>query len=381
MALKFNHAILIVDDEESVMKSMLRLFRHENYDISIATSGMEGLSRIRDSKKPFSLIISDQRMPEMTGAQFLAEAQKLLPDTMRVLLTGYSDIDAIVDAINDGGIHRYLTKPWKDEDLLLQVHQILEQYELIIENRRLLELTKRQSKALLSLNKNLEEKVRKKTGEIIKGEKALQESLRRLEEAFESAIEAFSTIVEVKDNYTCDHQKNVAKIACKISDEMGLSYDQRRAIRMSAIVHDIGKIALPSDILSKPGKLSTMELGMIRMHPEIGFRILKKIAFPCPVAQIVLQHHERMNGSGYPSGISGGEIVLEARILSVADVVDAMASHRPYRPALGANEALREITNNRGILYDPEVVNACIRHLRREDYWCERSRHAAQIQT
>ncbi|TRZ51429.1 response regulator [bacterium] len=370
MQLKYKHNLLIVDDEESILKSLQRLFRNENFEIRTATSGIDGLILIRDEKTSFSLVIADQRMPEMTGAQFLAEARKLLPDTMRVLLTGYSDMDAIVDAINDGGIHRYLTKPWKDEDLLLQVHQVLEQYELILENRRLMELTKKQNEELVSLNSSLEQRVRGKTAEIIKGAKALQESFSKLEGAFESAIEAISTIIELKDNNTYGHQKNVAKIACSIAEEMGLSKDQRYAIRMSAIVHDIGKIARPAEIPGNPGELDEMatNMDMIRMHPETGFRILEKIAFPYPVAQIVLQHHERMNGSGYPSGISGHEILLEARILGVADVIDGFVSHEPSRPASGIKEALKELTNNTGILYDHDVVDACTEFLGRE-YW------------
>jgi putative nucleotidyltransferase with HDIG domain len=368
MTLKFNHAILIVDDEVPVMNSVRRLFRQENYDIHTAINGLEGLKLIRETQKPFSLIISDQQMPEMTGIEFLSEARKLIPDAMRILLTGNSDMDVVIAAVNNSGIHRYMTKPWNDDDLLLQVRQMLGQYELILENRRLLALTRRQSKALLSLNKNLEERVREKTREIAIGADALKDSFLKLEEAFKSAIEAISTIVEVKDNYTYGHQKSVANIACGISEEMRLTEGQQCAVRMSAIVHDIGKIAIPAEILSKPGRLSEMEMGLIRTHSEIGSRILEKIAFPYPVAQIVLQHHERMNGTGYPCGISGDEILLEARILSVADVVDAIASHRPYRPALGLKEAVKELTKNNGTLYDSAVVNACIKILGKRDY-------------
>ncbi len=368
MATGINHAILIVDDEAAVMNSLRRLLRRECFDIHTAMNGSDALELIRKAKTPFSLIISDQQMPEMTGIQFLAEARKILPDTMRILLTGYSDMEVIIEAINNGGIHRYMTKPWNDEDMLLQVRQMIGQHELILENRRLMALTKSQNEELILFNNNLEETVREKTVEIINGEKALHESYRMLEKAFESAIEAMSTIVEVKDNYTYGHQKNVAKIACDISEEMGLAEGQRCAIRMSAIVHDIGKIALPAEILSKPTKLNEMEMGMIRTHPEIGFRILEKIAFPHPVARIVYQHHERMNGSGYPEGLSGDGILLEARILGVADVVDAIASHRPYRPALGLKEAMREITHNKGILYDPQVVAVCAGLFGERDY-------------
>jgi HD-GYP domain-containing protein (c-di-GMP phosphodiesterase class II) len=150
-------------------------------------------------------------------------------------------------------------------------------------------------------------------------------------------------------------------LAHAIASEMGLPEEQIEGIRVAGMIHDIGKISVPAQILSKPGELNSLEYGLIQQHPRIGYDLLKTIDFPWPVAQIVLQHHERMDGSGYPAGLSGDEIMLEARILAVADVVAAMTSHRPYRATLGLDKALEEISQNRGVLYDAEVVDACLK--------------------
>jgi len=194
-----------------------------------------------------------------------------------------------------------------------------------------------------------------------RAEEELRRTLERLREALGGIIQTVALTVETKDPYTAGHQRRVGNLARAIADEMGLPEEQIDGIRMAGLIHDLGKVAIPTEILSKPGRLSDFEWGMIKMHSQIGYDILKKIDFSWPVAQIVLQHHERMNGSGYPQGLSGEEIILEARILAVADVVEAMASHRPYRPALGIDKALEEISQNRGVLYDPEVVDACLR--------------------
>ena len=167
--------------------------------------------------------------------------------------------------------------------------------------------------------------------------------------------------IETRDPYTAGHQRRVADLARAIAKERGFPRDKITGIRMAGVLHDIGKIAIPSGILSKPGRLNGTESDLIKNHSKVGYDILKPIKFPWPVAKIVLQHHERMDGSGYPQGLSGEDILPEARILGVADVVEAMASHRPYRPAFGINKALEEISNNRGKLYDAEVVDACLK--------------------
>ncbi len=197
--------------------------------------------------------------------------------------------------------------------------------------------------------------------ERVRAEEELQHTLAKLREALGGTIQTVASIVEVKDPYTAGHQRRVADLAQAIATEMGLPQEQIEGIRMAGLIHDLGKIAVPTEILSKPGRLNDLELSLVKTHPQVGYDILKRIDFPWPVAKIVLQHHERMDGSGYPQGLSGEEIMLEARILAVADVVEAMVSHRPYRPAHSIDEALEEISRNRGILYDPEVVDACVR--------------------
>jgi len=192
-------------------------------------------------------------------------------------------------------------------------------------------------------------------------EEDLRKSVDKIQRILEQTVDALASALEIRDPYTAGHQRNVAKLACSIAEYMGLSGDQVEGLAVAGTLHDIGKITVPAEILSKPGKLSEFEFSLIKSHSQTGYEILKKIEFPWPIAQIVRQHHERMDGSGYPSGISGEDILLEARILAVADVVEAMASHRPYRSALGINKALEEISQNSGVLYDPEVVETCVK--------------------
>ncbi len=193
-----------------------------------------------------------------------------------------------------------------------------------------------------------------------KVEQELQRSLKRLEKTMESTIEAITTTIETRDPYTTGHQMRVTDLACALARVMEVPPEKIEGIRVAGLLHDIGKIAVPTEILSKPGKLNEVEYEMIKTHAKTGYNILKRIEFPWPVARTVLQHHERWNGSGYPYGLRGEAILLEARILAVADVMEAMSSHRPYRPSIGADKALEEITRNSGILYDPEVARACV---------------------
>ena len=205
------------------------------------------------------------------------------------------------------------------------------------------------------------------TGEVIgaigtiKDITELERHVEVLEGALQSTIDAMAVIVESKDPYTSGHQKRVMDVAVAIAEEMGLPEDKINGIRMAAMIHDIGKINVPAEILNKPGKLSDIEFKIIKTHPEAGFNILKNIEFMYPVAQIVRQHHEKMNGSGYPWGLSGDDILIESRVITVADVVEAMATDRPYRPSLGMVETLKEIEQGAGALYDPEVASACLK--------------------
>ncbi|UCE19017.1 MAG: HD-GYP domain-containing protein [Gemmatimonadota bacterium] len=206
-------------------------------------------------------------------------------------------------------------------------------------------------------------------------EEELRQSLQKVRRTLNGTVSALAITVEMRDPYTAGHQERVAQLACAIAVEMNLSDDQIEGLHVAGSLHDLGKILVPAEILNKPGLLNDTEvihvrthpqaghdilMGFIKGHPQAGYDILKEINFPWPVAQIVLQHHERIDGSGYPEGLKGDDILAEARILAVADVVEAMSSHRPYRPAHGLDKALEEIFQKKGALYDPEVVDTCI---------------------
>ncbi len=200
------------------------------------------------------------------------------------------------------------------------------------------------------------------------GEEKLESTLGNLRKAIGGTIQAIALVLEARDPYTAGHQRRVANLARSIATEMRLSSDVIEGIRMAAVIHDIGKISVPAEILSKPAKLTEKEFGFIEEHPQAGYEILKDVEFPWPVAEIIYQHHERIDGSGYPRGIKGDDVLLEARIIALADVIEAMASHRPYRPARGVDAALGEIKKNKGILYDPRVVDACVKLFEEKGY-------------
>jgi len=195
----------------------------------------------------------------------------------------------------------------------------------------------------------------------------------QLRRAMIGTVQAVMTTIEYRDPYTAGHQKRVADLAVAIAEEMGLPEEQVEGIRIAGLVHDVGKIYIPSEILSRPGDLSPLEYSLVQLHAQASYDIIKDIEFPCPIGKAVLQHHERIDGSGYPAGLRGEDIVLEARIIAVADVIESMATHRPYRPALGVDAALGEIIQNRGILFDSEVVNVCVNLFKEKNYRIEDS--------
>jgi PAS domain S-box-containing protein len=193
-------------------------------------------------------------------------------------------------------------------------------------------------------------------------------TIENLRKSFGTTVQVMVSAVEMKDPYTAGHQLRSADLACAIATEMGLPQDKIEGLRMAGSIHDIGKLSIPSEILSKPTKLTNTEFSLIKEHAQNGYEMMKDVETPWPLAQIVYQHHERMNGSGYPRNLKGDEILLEARIMAVADVVEAMASHRPYRAALGIDAALEEIEKNKGIFYDVTVADACLRLFREKGY-------------
>jgi HD-GYP domain-containing protein (c-di-GMP phosphodiesterase class II) len=262
------------------------------------------------------------------------------------MLTGLDDPE-LVKRAREIGTYGYMLKPFNHSELTINVGNALHRRELEIANK--------------AHRKNLEETVNERTVE-------LQETLEKLRKMTTGTIDAMTLAVEVRDPYTAGHQRRVADLGRYIATEMTLSQEEIDGIRLAGVLHDLGKISVPAEILTKPTRLTEIEHRMIQVHPQVAFDILKEIDFPWPIAQIVHQHHERVDGSGYPLGLSGEELLIEARVIAVADTVEAMSSHRPYRPAVGIEEALKEISQQRGTLYDPDVAYACVRLFREKEF-------------
>ncbi len=328
--------ILTIDDEEMLRESIVAYLEDSGFKVLEAENGREGLEVFRREKP--DMVLTDLRMPEVDGMEVVAAVNREAPETPVLIISGMGAVNDAIGAIR-AGAWDYILKPIRDMAVFEHtVRKALERSRLMRENRRYRE--------------NLEVEIRNRTAE-------LEVSLRKLRKTLGATIDAMAMTVETRDPYTAGHQRRVADLARTIGTEMGLMEEQIDGIRFAGVIHDLGKIAIPAEILSKPTKLSDIEMSLIRTHSQVGHDILKDIEFPWPVAQIVLQHHEKMDGSGYPNGLKGDEILIEARILCVADVVEAMATHRPYRPALGLDLALGEITKNSGTLYDSEVVGTC----------------------
>ncbi|HUU41537.1 MAG TPA: HD domain-containing phosphohydrolase [Desulfatiglandales bacterium] len=357
MPLKYKHSILLVDDEESITKALSRVFRKEGYGIFTASSGQQGLDVMKAAEKPFSLIISDQRMPGMSGGQFLEKVKVILPNAIRILLTGYSDMNAIIDAVNKGEIHRYLTKPWNDDDLLIQVRQSLEQYELIIENRRLLVLTGRQNKKLRELSNHLEEKVKERTAEIAKQNEMLNNLNKELETSFNNSIKTFGSLIEIHHPSLAGHGMRVSIFSREISQRIGLPEDEIVPIEIAALLHDIGKLGFPQKLVEYREDLwSPQEKELFRKHPMLGQETVQFINKLDHVSILIRCHHEQYDGNGYPDHLSEEEIPLGSRVISVADIYDKIVNLKADTD-ISIKKTIMEMKITQGHLTEEEVLN------------------------
>ena len=345
--------ILIVDDIEENLYLLESLLKGSGYEVVAAKDGVEALDKLK--KEPIGIIVSDILMPRMDGFQLCRECKKdkSFKDIPFIFYTATYTEKKDEDFALSLGAEKFIVKPVEPNVFLKILKEITEAHKkgTLIAPK---EPIKEEEIYLAEYNKRLIKKLERKVLDLEKSEK-------RLRKTMEDTISTIGKIAETRDPYTSGHQKNVSQIATFIAQEMKLPEDKIEGIRIASLVHDIGKISLPAEILNKPTKLSEIEYSLIKDHSQVGYDVLKSIDFSWPVTQIVLQHHERLNGSGYPNKLKGDGIILEAKIIGVADVVEAMSSHRPYRPALGIDAALKEITQKKGILYDPEVVDACIR--------------------
>jgi len=360
--------VLIVDDNKDNLYLLEIILKGSGYEVVSASNGAEALEKLR--AKGFGMIISDILMPVMDGFLLCRECKEdeELKNIPFVFYTATYTSDEDEKFALSLGANAFICKPIEPDAFVQIIEGVFKKAKSgllrppeVAPPELSLYLTEYNKRIVAKL----EDKVAQLEIEIAKRtqvEAELQQSFEMLRRAMEETIQAMVLIVEMKDPYTASHQREVTQLACAIAKEMRLSEEKIDRIHMAGLIHDIGKISIPTEILTKPSrKLTEKEISMIRTHPKVGYDILKTIEFPWPIAKIVLQHHERMNGSGYPSGLSGEDILLEARILGLADAVESMALHRPYRPALGIDRALEEVSQNRGVLYDPEVVDACLK--------------------
>lgn len=325
MSLKQEHTILIVDDERPITKSLSRVFKREKLDTEVALNGQEGLERIKNANKPFSLILSDQKMPGMSGSQFLEKAKEIMPDAMRMLLTGYADIDAVIDAINRGEIHRYVSKPWDDDELVVQVRLALEHYELIMENRRLLDLTQEQNAKLAHINKNLENRVEERTSALLLKNKRLAGLNNELEAALFNTVRAFTSLTEMHSPLLAGHGRRVSLLAREIAEYMGLEEFELNQIEVAGLLHDLGKLGMPSKIMDyKIATWSAEDQKTYETHTAAGQDIICFIHRLEHAGTLVRSHHEQFDGQGFPDQLAGESIPLGSRILAVADIWDKL---------------------------------------------------------
>lgn len=394
--------ILIVEDSSIQAEMLRRVLAEAGYQVSLGRDGAEGL-RLAQTLRP-DLVISDITMPVMDGFE-LCHRLRGDPDLSTlpvILLTAMSDVQDVVQGLNVGA-DNYVTKPYDPALLLDRVDRALRRPNRVAEEdkihlqadiggtvqevragpQQLLNLllstycnALQQNKQLQSiqdqlttLNSQLQEEVERQSAALIEHERRLaaeretllkKESthLRTLHETLIESVTAIAATVEMRDPYTSGHQRRVARLAVIIGRELSLSDYDLEGLRIASVVHDVGKIRIPAEILTKPSRLDPVEYDFIKTHAQTGYEILKNIRFPWPIADIVVQHHERLDGSGYPKGLKGEDILLEAKILALADVVESMSTSRPYRHSLGVGVAIDEIQKGRGHKYEPAVVDA-----------------------
>ena len=328
--------VLVVDDEENVRAGICLFLEIDGHQVSMAGNVADATDLL--SKEEFDVVITDIVMPGPSGVDLLSVIRQRSENTQVIVMTGEPTVDTAADSLR-GGAFDYLSKPISGKALKKVVANAAQVKSLRDERRR-----------LEAENRLYQEHL----------ERLVDERTAELRTTLLGVITAMAAALEKRDPYTAGHQLRVAKLAQAIAAEMKVSNAQIEGTYLAGIIHDIGKIAIPAEILTKPGKLCTEEFLLLKKHPMQGYEIIKAISFPWPIPEIVLQHHERMNGSGYPGGLSGDAIKLEARILAVADVMESMVSHRPYRAALGIKMALDEIVKGQDTLYDADVVNACL---------------------
>ena len=314
------HTILLVDDEVNNLQLLRRTLRHD-YNIMTASNGKEALEIVEHHGKEISLIVSDQKMPEMQGTEFLKQVSNEYPDIIKILLTGHLDVDAIVDSINDCHLYQYIVKPFDPEVLKMTIEGGIQKFNLL------------NNKTVI---------------------------LKDLRELFYKTIKLIAAALDAKDPYTHGHSMRVTMYSMILAKKLNLDDTMLEEIETAGLLHDIGKIGIPQSILCKPGKLTNEEFEVMKSHPEQGEKMLKDIKKLTLISNWLRTHHEKWDGTGYPNGLKGEEIPLSGRIIALADTYDAMTSDRPYRKALSHETAIDEIKRCAGTQFDPVLAQLFI---------------------
>jgi len=342
--------ILCVDDEPNILSALKRLFRTTGHRVLTADGGTQALALLET--QAVNLVISDMRMPMMDGAELLHQVYARWPDTARVLLTGYADMSSTIAAINEGRIHRYITKPWNEVELLAVVKDAHDLQTLRAERARLEALTLKQNDELKSLNATLEQKVEARTADLARSNEQVKKN-------YFNSIKTFSNLIELRGGQLMGHARKVADLGRKTAKAMGLSDTQAHEIFIAALMHDIGHIGLSDQILACPvSKLTPEDAARYRLHPTLGEQSLMGLDDLQPVAALIRSHHERHDGCGFPDGLKGDGIPLGARILAVADTYEDLQSGHCISECLSPAEARTLISRGKGTQFDPEVVDA-----------------------
>ncbi|MFA6921588.1 MAG: HD domain-containing phosphohydrolase [Gallionella sp.] len=349
--------VLFVDDEASILSSLKRLFRPFGYRILTAENGAQGLEVLAQER--VDLVVSDMRMPGMSGAQFLEKVRERWPETVRILLTGYAEMSATIEAINKGQIYRYVSKPWEDNDITLTVKHALQQKKLEREKQRLEELTYNQNEELKDLNAHLEEKVLARTNALNQSMQLLDVAHERLKKSFITSVRVFSNLIEMRNPSKSGHSRRVADLARLLAQSMGMSAAEVQDTFIAGLLLDIGKIGLPDRLQDKP--LSNMtfdERAEVFKYPVKGEMALMALEQLQGAAKLIRSHRERFDGGGYPEHLSGLSIPLGARILSVAKDYDTALMGTDFVRPLNQAQALLMLQDGKSKCYDPAVLNA-----------------------
>ena len=354
--------VLFVDDEDNIIKSLRRLCLDEDFEVLTATSGEEGLDIINSSVN-LGLIVSDQRMPGLTGVDFLEQARKLVPDAIRIVLTGYADIEAAMGAINRGGASRYLTKPWSDDDLLQNLREAVKLFGLKHENVRLSEVVKEQNRVLAEWNSRLKSRVLKQTQEIVARNVELDRLNGRLKKNFNDSTVVFANLMELRDRASRSHSKYVAEMSVRIAQDLGLSQKETETIHTAALLHDIGKIGISDELLRQdPRNRTEAEQEEYMLHGVRGQAAIDDIEDLQEAGLFIRYHHEWFDGQGRPEQLSHNHIPLGARIICLADFVDRNITCNPSKKMV--SEVLAKVEHEAGKMFDPDLTPLLAAHLK-----------------